>query len=216
MSKYYSIHEFSKIIGVSAQTLRNWDANGKLHPHHTTVSGYRYYSDEQLNQVINVKPKNRITIGYCRVSSHKQKDDLERQIENMKLYLTAQGKPFEIISDIGSGINYMKKGLKELMKRISQKKVDKVVVFYKDRLWRFGFELVEYIASLYDCDIEIIDHTEKTEQQELVEDLVQIITVFSCKLQGKRANKARKLVKELIDDGGEEDDKNNSSHADPK
>ena len=176
----------------------------------------KYYSDEQLNQVINVKPKNRITIGYCRVSSHKQKDDLERQIENMKLYLTAQGKPFEIISDIGSGINYKKKGLKELMKRISQNKVDKVVVFYKDRLLRFGFELVEYIASLYDCDIEIIDHTEKTEQQELVEDLVQIITVFSCKLQGKRANKARKLVKELIDDGGEEDDKNNSSHADPK
>ena len=94
--------------------------------------------------------------------------------------------------------------------------MDKVVVFYKDRLLRFGFELVEYIASLYDCDIEIIDHTEKIEQQELVEDLVQIITVFSCKLQGKRANKARKLVKELIDDGGEEDDKNNSSHADPK
>ena len=105
---------------------------------------------------------------------------------------------------------------KELMKRISQNKVDKVVVFYKDRLLRFGFELVEYIASLYDCDIEIIDHTEKIEQQEIVEDLVQIITVFSCKLQGKRANKVRKLVKELIDDGGEEDDKNNSSHADPK
>ena len=81
---------------------------------------------------------------------------------------------------------------------------------------RFGFELVEYIASLYDCDIEIINRTEKTEQQEIVEDLVQIITVFSCKLQGKRANKARKLVKELIDDGGEEDEKNNSSHADPK
>ena len=178
---------------------------------------YRYYSHEQLNQVINVKPNlDRIVIGYCRVSSNKQKDDLERQIENMKLYLTAQGKPFEIISDIGSGINYKKKGLKELMKRISQNKVDKVVVFYKDRLLRFGFELVEYIASLYDCNIEIIDHTEKTEQQELVEDLVQIITVFSCKLQGKRANKARKLVKELIDDGGEEDDKNNSSHADPK
>ena len=91
-----------------------------------------------------------------------------------------------------------------------------MVVFYKDRLLRFGFELVEYIASLYDCDIEIIDHTEKIEQQELVEDLVQIITVFSCKLQGQRANKVRKLVKELIDDGGEEDDKNNSSHADPK
>ena len=165
MSKYYSINKFSKILGVSAQTLRNWDKKGKLHPHHTSSNGYRYYSHEQLNQVMNVKP------------------NLDR---------------------------------KELMKRISQDKVDKVVVFYKDRLLRFGFELVEYIASLYDCDIEIINRTEKTEQQELVEDLVQIITVFSCKLQGKRANKARKLVKELIDDGGEEDDKNNSSHADPK
>ena len=165
MSKYYSINKFSKILGVSAQTLRNWDKKGKLHSHHTSSNGYRYYSHEQLNQVMNVKP------------------NLDR---------------------------------KELMKRISQNKVDKVVVFYKDRLLRFGFELVEYIASLYDCDIEIIDHTEKTEQQELVEDLVQIITVFSCKLQGKHANKARKLVKELIDDGGEEDDKNNSSHADPK
>ena len=217
MSKYYSINKFSKILGVSAQTLRNGDKKGKLHPHHTSSNGYRYYSHEQLNQVMNVKPNlDRIVIGYCRVSSNKQKDDLERQIENMKLYLTAQGKPFEIISDIGSGIDYKKKGLKELIKRISQNKVDKVVVFYKDRLLRFGFELVEYIASLYDCDIEIIDHTEKTEQQELVEDLVQIITVSSCKLQGKRANKARKLVKELIDDGGEEDDKNNSSHADPK
>ena len=217
MSKYYSINEFSKILGVSAQTLRNWDKNGKLHPHHTSGNGYRYYSHEQLNQVMNIKPNlDRIVIGYCRVSSNKQKDDLERQIENVTWYLAAQGKPFEIISDIGSGIDYKKKGLKELMKRISQNKVDKVVVFYKDRLLRFGFELVEYIASLYDCNIEIIDHTEKTEQQEIVEDLVQIITVFSCKLQGKRANKARKLVKELIDDGGEEDDKNNSSHADPK
>jgi len=171
LSKYYSIHEFSKIIGVSAQTLRNWDANGKLHPHHTTVSGYRYYSDEQLNQVINVKPKKRITIGYCRVSSNKQKDDLERQI-------------------------------------------DKVVVLYKDRLLRFGFELIEYIASLYNCEIEIIDNTEKSEQQELVEDLVQIITVFSCKLQGKRANKAKKLIRELIQE--ETDGKSHKSNADTK
>lgn len=141
---------------------------------------------------------------------------MERQIENMKLYLTAQGKPFEIISDIGSGINYKKKGLKELVKRISQNKVEKVVILYKDRLLRFGFELVEHIASLYNCDIEIIDNTERSEQQKLVEDLVQIITVFSCKLQGKRANKARKLVKELIEEGGEDNDKNNPSNVTPK
>ena len=212
--KYYSINKFSKILGVSAQTLRNWDANGKLHPHHTSSNGYRYYSHEQLSQVMNINPNiDRKTIGYCRVSSNKQKDDLQRQIENMRMYLISQGKPFEIISDIGSGINYKKKGLKELIKLITQNKVEKVVVLYKDRLLRFGFELIEYIASLYNCEIEIIDNTEKSEQQELVEDLVQIITVFSCKLQGKRANKARKLVKELIE-GGEDSDKINKSNVD--
>ena len=122
-------------------------------------------------KVINVKPEKRITIGYCRVSSHKQKDDLERQIDNVKTYLLAKGQPFEIISDIGSGINYKKKGLQELIRRISQNQVEKVVVLYKDRLLRFGFELIEYIASLYICEIEIIDNTEKSEQQELVEEI---------------------------------------------
>ena len=122
-------------------------------------------------KVINVKPEKRITIGYCRVSSHKQKDDLERQIDNVKTYLLAKGQPFEIISDIGSGINYKKKGLQELSRRISQNQVEKVVVLYKDRLLRFGFGLIEYIASLYNCEIEIIDNTEKSEQQELVEEI---------------------------------------------
>ena len=201
MNNYYSIHEFSKILGVSAQTLRNWDKNGKLHPHHTTASGYRYYSQEQLNEVLHIKPKNdRITIGYCRVSSKKQKDDLERQVENVRTYLLAQGQPFEIICDIGSGINYKKKGLQELIKRISENKVEKVVILYKDRLLRFGFELVEYLALLHHCEIEVIDNTEKTQQQELVEDLVQIITVFSCKLQGKRAHRAKKMIQELVRD----------------
>lgn len=126
----------------------------------------------------------------------------------MEMYLISQGRPFEIISNIGSGINYKKKGLKELIKLITQNKVEKVVVLYKDRLIRFGFELIEYLASLYNCEIEIVDSTEKSEQQELVEDLIQIITVFSCRLQGKRANKTRKLVRELIEDG-EDVDKNN-------
>ena len=200
MSKYYSIHEFSKILGVSAQTLRNWDANGKLHPHHTTLSGYRYYSEDQLKQVLGVKVPDRITIGYCRVSSIKQKDNLKRQIENVSTYLLAQGRPFEIISDIGSGINYKKKGLCDLLQKITSNKVDKVVVLYKDRLVRFGFDLIEYIASIYSCDIEIIDNTEKSEQEELVEDLIQIVTVFSCKLQGKRANKAKKMIQELVEE----------------
>lgn len=123
----------------------------------------------------------------------------------MRTYLLAQGKPFDIITDIGSGINYKNKGLLELINLISQNKVEKVVVLYKDRLLRFGFELVEYIASLHDCKIEIIDNTEKTEEQELVGDMIQIVTVFSAKLQGKRANKAKKIIKELVEDDSSEE-----------
>lgn len=200
--KYYSIHEFSKLISRTPQTLRNWDTSGKLKPHHTGAGGYRYYSHDQLREVLQIKedPKNKVTIGYCRVSSNKQRDDLQRQIENMELYLNNLNKPYEIISDIGSGINYSKKGLRELIKKITAGQVEKIVVLYKDRLLRFGYELVEYIANLYGCEIEVIDNTEKTEEQELVEDLIQIVTVFSCRLQGKRANKARKMIQELVDE----------------
>ena len=128
LEKYYTINQFSKILGVTPQTLRNWDRNGKLPPHHTSGNGYRYYSSEQLNQIRGVKPKKRMVIGYCRVSSHKQKDDLERQIENVRNYLIAQGKPFEIITDIGSGINYNKKGLQNLIEKIVNNEVEKIVV----------------------------------------------------------------------------------------
>lgn len=210
MKQYYSINEFSKILGVSAQTLRNWDKKGKWKPHHTSTNGYWYYSQEQWNQVLNLSPViDRKTIGYGRVSSSKQKEDLKRQVENMEWYLLSKGKPFEIITDIGSGINYKRKGLEELLKWITQNQVETVVVLYKDRLVGFGFDLVEYITSLYHCKIEIVDTSKKSEQQELVEEFVQIITVFSSKLQGKRANKARKMMKEWM-----EDEKDNKNHVD--
>ena len=207
MNKYYSIRAFAKILGVTPQTLRNWDKSGKLKPHHTASNGYRYYSQEQLSDITKIQGINRITIGYCRVSSHKQKDDLMRQVENMQTYLLAQGKPFRIIQDIGSGINYHNKGLVELIDLINDNRVEKIVVLYKDRLLRLGFELIEEFSRLHNCSVEVIDHTEKTEQQELVEDLIQIITVFSCKLQGQRANKAKKLIQEL------KNDKNTTSDA---
>lgn len=201
--KFYSIGQFSKLIGKTNQTLRNWDKDGTLKPHHVSESGYRYYSQEQLNHFLGLKQEvqlNKKTIGYCRVSSHKQKDDLERQIDNVKTYMYAKGYSFEIISDIGSGINYNKKGLNQLIDMVTNSEVDKIVVLYKDRLIRFGFELIENICNKYGATIEIIDNTEKTEEQELVEDLIQIVTVFSARLQGKRANKAKKMIKELLED----------------
>ena len=132
----------------------------------------------------------------------------------MTKYLNSLNKPYKIITDIGSGINYKKKGLRDLLKRINNKEVDKIIVLYKDRLLRFGFELVEYMANLNGCEIEILDSTGKTQQEELVEDLIQIITVFSCKLQGRRANRTRKMIDELIEKGDDEDDKGNKSNVD--
>ena len=202
--KYYSIHEFSKIICRTPQTLRNWDKSGKLKPHHTGANGYRYYTQLQLNEIIGVvddDPKK--VIGYCRVSSNKQKDDLDRQVNCMNDYLSSLDCKYEIIQDIGSGINYSKKGLRNLIKQINDRTVSKVIVFYRDRLLRFGFELIEYFANLNGCEIEVLDSTEKTEQEELVEDLVQIITVFSSKLQGRRAHKTRKMIDEIL---GESED----------
>lgn len=201
--KYHSIGEFANKIGKTVQTLRNWDKNGTLKPSHITSGGTRYYSQEQLNHFLGLKSKTNIDkkiIGYCRVSSHKQKDDLERQIENVRAYMYAKGYQFEIISDIGSGINYNKKGLNQLIDMVTNSEVDKIVVLYKDRLIRFGYELIENICEKYGTTIEVIDNTEKTEEQELVEDLIQIVTVFSCRLQGKKANKAKKMIKELIED----------------
>ena len=205
MKKYYSIRKLSDMIDVSAQTLRNWEKSGKLIPDYKTSSGYRYYSQEQVDTITGNKTniKSRIIIGYCRVSSAKQKDDLERQVQNVKAYLLARGKPFEIIEDIGSGINYNKKGLLELLQKVIDHKVEKIVVLYKDRLLRFGYELFEKIAKSYGTSIEVIDNTKNTEQQELIEDLVQIITVFSSGLQGKRAKKTKEMIKELVKDDSE-------------
>ena len=215
--KYYSIHEFSKLISRTPQTLRNWDNSGRLKANHKGAGGYRYYSHQQLKEILQIKDdsKDKIIIGYCRVSSNKQKDDLERQVENMDKYLQSLNCEYEIIQDIGSGINYSKKGLRTLLKKINNQEISKIIILYKDRLLRFGFELIEYMANLNGCEIEILDNTEKTQQEELVEDLIQIVTVFSCKLQGKRANKTRKMVEELIDIESEVDksDKGNQSNV---
>jgi putative resolvase len=119
--------------------------------------------------------------------------------------MIAKGYSYDVITDIGSGINYSKKGLNQLLDMITNSEVEKIVILYKDRLLRFGFEIIENLCNKYGTIIEIIDNTEKAEEQELVEDLVQIITVCSCKLQGKRANKAKKMIKELLEsDIGEE------------
>jgi predicted site-specific integrase-resolvase len=197
--KYYSSKTVTQLLGVTAQTLRNWDKEGKLKPTYVKSNGYRYYSEESiLSYTQERKTKKSLNvIGYARVSSKKQSDDLERQVENIKTYLKSKYETFDIITDIGSGINYNKPGLLKLIEKINKKEVDLIVVLYKDRLLRFGFELIEHFASLNNVKIEILDRIDKTQDEELVEDLIQIITVFSCKIQGKRKGKKKQLLNEF-------------------
>ena len=151
--KFYSIGKFSKLIGKNQQTLRNWDKLNILKPHHITDSGYRYYSQEQVNHFFGFTNKQKEivkkVVGYCRVSSNKQKDDLQRQIDNIKTYMTAKGYAFDIISDIGSGINYNKKGVNQLIDMILNSEIEKIIILYKDRLLRFGYELIENLCNKF-------------------------------------------------------------------
>ena len=102
--------------------------------------------------------------------------------------------------DKNGKLKYNKKGLNQLIDMITNSEVNKIVLLYKERLIRFGYELIENLCEKYGTTIEIIDNTEKTEEQELVEDLIQIVTVFTCRLQGKKGNKDKKIIKELLED----------------
>ena len=196
--KYYSAKTVTKILGVTAQTLRNWDKEDKLKPTYVKSNGYRYYSEESILAYTQERKtkKNLNVIGYTRVYKANE-IELSKQKENIEKYLKEKYEHYEIIEDIGSGINYNKPGLLKLIEKINKKEVDVIVVLYKDRLLRFGFELVEHFASLNNVKIEVLDKIDKTQDEELVEDLVQIITVFSCKLQGKRKSKTKKILEEM-------------------
>ena len=195
-----SIGKFAKSLGVSIQTLRNWDKEGKLKPTYVTENGYRYYSEDLLNKFRNIKNVNKIkkkNILYARVSAKDQKDDLNRQIDNLKQYAYSKGYSFEIITDIGSGINYKKEGLLKMINLVECGEVDRIIVLYKDRLIRFGYDLIEYICKLNDTKIEIVDNSTVSKEQELTEDLIQIITVFANRLYGARSKKTINLIKSI-------------------
>lgn len=206
LDTYLSIHKVAVILGVTPQTLRKWDSDGYFVPAQRRGNGYRYYTKQQVEEFSEklnvVKNQYRKNIGYCRVSTSKQKDDLLRQKENVEMYLKSLKQPYEIITDIGSGINYNKRGLCTLLELICKNRIDTIYVLYKDRLVRFGFELIQKIAELHDTKIVVLDNEDKTKEQELVEDLMQIIAVFSSRLHGKRASKTRQLMSDLL----EEDD----------
>lgn len=194
-----SIGKFAKQVGLSQQHLRKLHEDKVLIPAVISPGGTRYYSDEQLNEYLNVKPeeKNLPVVLYARVSTKSQYNDLDKQVENLKQYAYSKGYNFDIITDIGSGINYKKQGLKDLIEKINNREISKVVILYKDRLVRFGFELIEHLCELNDVELEVIDNTTISKEEELTDDLVQIITLFADKLYGSRSEKTIKLINEV-------------------
>lgn len=196
MNRLISINEASKLLGVSISTLRRWDKKGALVAERTP-SGHRKYDISKINPNLlhGVESINRKTVAYARVSSHDQKDDLERQIQVLELYCAKQGWQFEIIKDLGSGMNYHKKGLKQLLDDILNNKIGRLVLTHKDRLLRFGAELVFALCEARNVEVVIINQGENLSfEEELAQDVLEIITVFSARLYGSRSKKNKKLL----------------------
>ncbi|SJM36850.1 hypothetical protein A1019T_00817 [Psychrobacter pasteurii] len=180
MSKLLSIKQAANQLGVSVSTIRRWDETGALVAQRTP-KGHRRYDLSKINPNLtrNKVEQQRKTIAYARVSSHDQKSDLQRQIEMLELYCSAQGWSFEVISDLGSGMNYHKRGLKRLLDDILDNKIDRLVLTHKDRLLRFGAELVFALCEARQVEVVIINQGENLSfEEELAQDVLEIITVF--------------------------------------
>ena len=196
MSRLLSIKQAANQLGVSVSTLRRWDETGVLVAQRTP-KGHRRYDLSKINPNLtrNKVEQQRKTIAYARVSSHDQKSDLQRQIEILELYCSAQSWSFEVISDLGSGMNYHKKGLKRLLDDILDNKIDRLVLTHKDRLLRFGAELVFALCEARQVEVVIINQGENLSfEEELAQDVLEIITVFSARLYGSPRKKNKKLI----------------------
>ena len=192
------IGEAAKELGVSIETIRRWDRAGKINSERTP-NGHRRYDLSKLSGVTRKKiPEIRNTIAYARVSSHDQKLDLERQKKVLEMYCASQGWTFEILSDLGSGMNYQKKGLKKLINEILTGKMGRLVLTHKDRLLRFGAELIFSICEANEVEVVIINKGETTSfEEDLAKDVLEIITIFSARLYASRSKKNQKLIEGL-------------------
>ena len=188
--KRYKVGEFAKLLNVTVKTLQNWDKQGTLKAYRTPTN-QRFYTEEQLNQVLglpineNQEEKTGLKIGYCRVSTHNQKNSLQNQEEFLRGYTNAKGVILdEVFTDIGSGINYNRKNFNKILELVEAGEVLEIYVTYKDRFVRFGFEWFNTFCEKHGAKIIILNQPSTSSEQELAEDLLNIVTVFSARSQG--------------------------------
>ncbi|WP_062662910.1 IS607 family transposase [Aeropyrum camini] len=198
--------EASRRLGIHYVTLKRWIYSGKIRAVQTPT-GRWMIPESEVERIIGGKVEEREVraVIYARVSSNDQRSDLERQIQYLTQYCSAKGyKVVDILSDVASGLKTSRRGLLKLFKYVADRQVDVVVVTYKDRLTRFGFEYLEYFFKKCGVRIEVIYSEEpKDAYQELVEDLLAIVTSFAGKLYGMRSHRKRKLVqgfRELLEE----------------
>jgi putative resolvase len=193
-SGYVSTRKAKAALGVCEDTLRKWADNG-LFPSLRTPGGQRLYNITKYLETQGVDsqpsstPKQAERICYCRVSSQGQKNDLERQVA----YMQSKFPEHRIVTDIGSGINFKRRGLRSVLELSSKGLVSEVVVAYRDRMCRFAFELVEWVLQLHGVKLVVLhQEVDSSGQSELAEDLLAIVNVLNCRVNGKRKYKTKK------------------------
>ena len=199
MSKLVSIGVAARELGVHRDTLRRWEREGKIEPVERTTGGERRYDLAKLRHLApRLAPSDRVTVAYARVSTAGQRDDLARQEGMLESFCAANGWTYELISDIGSGLNYNKRGLRQLISRICTGDVGRLVVTHKDRLLRFGSELVFALCEHFGTEVVVINASEDTTfEEDLATDVIEIVTVFSARLYGSRSHKNKQVMDTL-------------------
>jgi putative resolvase len=196
----WKVAEFAKLVGVSGSTLRRWESEGKLIPQRT-LGNQRIYSESHLNAARNLKtgktPPSRVIV-YCRVSSAGQKQDLLRQVQAMEQFCLAQGVAItDSIQEVGGGLNFKRPKFLQIVQWAMLGEIRVLYVAHKDRLCRFGFELVEQILLWNGGTIIVANAESLSPYEELTQDLLSIIQCFSSRLQGLRKYQAK--VKKIVE-----------------
>ena len=196
---FVSIGQAAAVLGVAVSTIRRWEAEGKLCRDFRTCGGHRRYSLVRIKaEVFNESSltahiPSKKTYAYARVSSHDQKLDLKRQEKRLAQYCQRKDWDYEIISDLGSGINYKKKGLNKLIKLMCQGALCRLVLTHKDRLLRFGSPLLFKLCEYFGVEVVVLEKQLSNDfEKELVADVIEIMTVFTAKMYGKRSHQNRK------------------------
>jgi putative resolvase len=191
-SEYLKPQDVSRLLDITPTTLINWERAGKIKCIRTKGGHRRYLLSSVVDRFPTLQPPSpRRKICYARVSTASQKADLARQVD----FFRSHYRDYECLSDTGSGINFKRKNFKAILECAMRGNIEELVVTHRDRLCRFGFDLIESIVEgKSNGKIVVLNHEETTPETELTRDLITIVTVFSARLYGLRSHKIKKAI----------------------